>query len=1169
VDDLAEGASCTLEVKRQGASSSTTLALAEGTNPLKFSNITPGATVGLFRLSCSGGNAKIDWLTVANGPYVMSPLVDIEATANPTKVPSGGRMTFVRPSDDGNYLLMGSDVGGLSYSTDGEYWQFANGKSQDFIDRGDMGTWDAWYPEGPATAQTVVATGDNTDGGGGGLWTGWAGGDDWTEILVDEDLGFTKHASGCLDEDHQPVQHDLFSSGKILVHDPADEWDSVYALAQRRETDGTDADGMPIIVLDTHGVYRVTGTSSVSTPAICEPYAVGGTSLPEDALPTAAAIVSDEYGEQSWLLVGYTVRNYASDAGRGGLYLCPLVSDTGVCDGTLECIELDDGDALDEELLDVRDIEVNPMVPNQVFIVDGGKRAADVDWHTCTHQHSTVYAMTVTTDSGGDPVVEIWDTDATDTTNRPSWSVVPPYADGYFDGTVTYSTGDPLPYYYSTAGALKAPLRGCPSADDPSRWVGDLVAPNDAEESAESIVSVVADPGSNFLLAFYQVGDGIPGLSCVRHFRAHLDGADPVAEGNILDWHPLLDYGDRDDNFLVWYGDIDPSLVGGSIDRYAHIDAAGSYLDAEPVVWAHTGAMHDAVFWDDGSASYAYRLQLAAQYPWWIPQTGDAIEIDGTAVVATGWDAEDGSDDLDEVAFLMGELGARTFQDGTFFDIATLSAATADGPVVADLTYAAAGDISLFTLHGDEDPASREAADRACQLAGLTIAGGSVDAWTGGERDASDDLVHEAWYAPVTVTAGDYHDAAQKNALLHRRSSGEWCWDAVAVSGRTNYIAYDADEDFRWELSCLDSGKFLSAYGKWPQCNASQDEAEANVFGLGAVGRITDVVALGENTALVASAGRCGGSANSSDICAEGSGEGLWVVYDDGATGLRYEEVAYDETVPSVPVAAGLDTCAKVDFFEGVWDEGDPSDPADDAVARGAATLSLHPDTDTTTGGTHVRVFVSTKSCGVREVEFELGYESTPLGWTAWPHDACPVSGPPEPPIAAYDAAEFLPGLTFGATVTPDGAHLLVYGGAAGGSTANGGGVCEIDLADGAARTAVPADGIRQAITAVVPHPDVEGLFVATSYREGEDATAGPSGVYLIQRRALPWSAFGPAFAWRRVSGDDLDHARGMAASWGTGRGLLYVSPGDPAPTHDHLYLATVGGGPWDLDLSW
>ena len=1169
VDTRGPGASCTVEVKKQGAAQSTSLSLEEGTNSLKFSDLTPGSTVGLLRINCSGGSAIIDWLTVANGPYSMAPLMDMEAEASPMKMPSGGRMTFVRPSDEGNYLFMGSDVGGLSYSTNGETWSFANGASQDWTDRGDHGVFDAWYTESGALSQVVVATGDNLDGGGGGLWVGWPDGEDWAEILVSEELGFTKFYSGC----YPDIAHDMFSSGKILVHDPADEWDSVYALAQRREVTGKDGDGNPIIGTDTHGVYRVTGASLVGTPAICEPYAVGATSLPELALPTAAAIVSDEFGEQSWLLVGYAVRNYSIDhtidGARSGLYLCPLVSDTGVCDGSVDCIELNDGDGLEEELLDVRDIEVNPMAPNQVFIVDGGKRGDGTDDGACTtHEHSTVYGMTITANPGvGDPLVEIWDTDATDTTNRPSWSVVPGYASSY-----GYTPGDPLEYSHPGTTDLDAALRGCTAASS-ADWIGDLVPPTNGDESGESLTSVAIDPDANFMFTFYQLGDGSQNLGCVRHFRAHLDGAEAVPSETVLDWHPLLDYADRDDNFNVEYPAY--GVTGGTLDRTAMVDPGDSFLADEPVKYVDAGLMHDAVFWDNGNLLYPVRLLLAAQWAWWIPPTGKSMTLNGVTLPATGWDAEYGVDDLDKVAFVMGNQPARSFQDTVVKNLSVLSAAVVEGDYHRDLVYVSPGDVYLHTAHGHEDPASREAADRDCHPTSTSVSQGPVATWASGEQEENGDSIHETWWAPVNVATADWHDATnQYNMLYHRRDEGDWCWDAVAVSGRGNWILYNPTAT-TWDLYCLDTAQVVPANGTWATCNAEAADDPLD-FHLGDVGRITDLVALGDDVALLAAAGRCGDTDgdtetydNSDEICAENSGEGLWVVYDDGPTGLRYEEVTYDEVVPSMPSSLGDNTCDKVNFFEAVLDDdGTPSDPSDDYIVRGVARLSLHPDTDTATGGTHVRAFVSTKTCGVREVEFELGTESSPSGWVAWPASNCPLY-PLAFPMAGYEASDITPAVTAGAVVTPDGSSLLVFGGSSNGTTSQGGGVCVIALSDGSAQTAIPANTIRQAISAVVPHPDVEGLYAVAAYRDGETSTTGEAGVYIIQRRALPWSGGGPAYGWRRLSGDDLDHPRGLDLGWGIGRDPWFWPEGVEPPPSDHLYLATAGGGPWDLAVSW
>ncbi len=823
------------------------------------------------------------------------------------------------------------------------------------------------------------------------------------------------------------------------------------------------------------------------------------------------------------------------------------------------------------------------MAPNQVFIVDGGKRGATNGDGSCSHQHSTVYGMTITANpAGGDPVVDIWDTDATDTTNRPSWSVIPPYA-----AAGTRAVGDPLVYSYVEANdpdaatdPLAAALRGCQAASS-ADWIGDLVPPTNGTESAESLMSVAIDPDANFIFTFYQLGDGSQNLGCVRHFRAHLDGAEPVPSGTVLDWHPLLDYADRDDNYNVDYTtEVDPLMVGGTQDRTAMVDPGDSFLADEPVKYVDAGLMHDAVFWDNGSVLTPVRLLLAAQWAWWIPQTGKPMTLNGVSLNATGWDAEVGIDDLDKVAYVMGDQPERSFQDSVVKDLVVVSGGSDEGAYRRDLVYVAPGDIDLFTAYGHEDPANRDAADRDCHVTAISVARGSVDTWQNGALEQDGGFGHEVWWAPVNVADADWHDTNNEyNMLYHRRRHDTWCWDAVAVSGRGNWMEYNGTTT-TWELSCLDSNKVVTTNGSWPSCNANADgldvDGDADLT-LENIGRITDIVALGNDVALLAAAGRCDDAdgdtdANNSDeICAEGSGEGLWVVYDDGATGLRYEEVTYDETVPSMPSSLGSNTCDKVDFFEGLLDDGE--------VVRGMGTLSLHPDTDTATGGTHVRAFVSTKTCGVREVEFDLGSEATPSGWVAWPASNCPLY-PPVFPLSGYEASDITPAVTAGAIVTPDGGSLLVFGGASDGSLQQwsstgyidiGGGVCAIDLSDGSAQTAIPANSIRQAISAVVPHPDIEGLYAVAAYRSGEASTTGEAGVYLIQRRALPWSGGGPAYGWRRISGDDLDHAQGVAVSWGVGRETdpFPAMPEDWLPSTDHLYLGTAGGGPWDLDVSW
>jgi hypothetical protein len=142
-------------------------------------------------------------------------------------------------------------------------------------------------------------------------------------------------------------------------------------------------------------------------------------------------------------------------------------------------------------------------------------------------------------------------------------------------------------------------------------------------------------------------------------------------------------------------------------------------------------------------------------------------------------------------------------------------------------------------------------------------------------------------------------------------------------------------------------------------------------------------------------------------------------------------------------------------------------------------------------------------------------------------------------------------------------------GGSSDGSTTNGGGICELNLDTGARATVVPDTGIRQAIRDVVPHPGVDGLYAVVGYRDGENSSAGDAGVYLLQRRQGTGTLVPYDWAFRRISNDELDHPRGLAAGWGIGQSPAMVSPGDPEASADHVYAAMAGGGVWDLALAW
>ncbi len=1112
VDALDNGASCYVDVKTTAMGSPTSLSLALGTNNLNFGSVGPAMTIDLLRVRCDGGTtaaASIAWLTLENGAYLFGPRLDLTASVSPMKLPASGRMSFVRESENASYLMTGSDVGGFAYSLDGEEWSVANGTYQDFVDGGDYGVWDGWIAEGTVVPRTWVLTGDKDSGEGGGIWYSLGFGGDWTEILAADGMGFSKHFDECTDDaTEKPI-----SSGKLLVQDPADTDDTFYVLSQ-------DA--------DQRGVYYITDADG--TPTSCAPY--DPANLPSEAIPRAAAIVEDDLGT-SYLLLGYGPRNSLADAGMGGLYACELVSSAGSCSGTLECWEVDDGDTdTDEEDLDVRDIEVNPLIRSQIYVADGGKRG-DTDG-SCSRTHSTVTAVDLAY-VGSALDFTMWDTDSDDTTASPSWSV---------DSVLP---GDP---WVALNDADSAGMYGCVKAHD-DEMIGDLVPPGD-DASAWPVVSVAMAPDADHLFAFYSLGHGMRSHNCVRHFRSEVD--EPLSgltADTELGWSPLMDYSDRDDDFYT----------SGSADRRANVngteawfgDADGDGANDEPLIENFTGLMHDALIWDHGDETLPYRLLLAAQWLWWVPQTGVSVDHDndtGTSdLTAVGWDSDPSSDDLDEIYFEHAWDTDLTFQDATMVDLVVDSNV---GFYVEDRVYTAIADLGMASGYGAASPSQRRSMSRACQVAGLRTGGFAVDAFRSPVM-----LTPELWY--IFSDQNDPHDPSNLRMITHK-GNGAWCWDGAGVSGRTNFLAYDAT-DARWELECQDSGYVDPSLGTWSACDTAAT-LENDAFGMDdigtgdAVGVPRDIVALGANVALIAANGACtstvmtdgdGDGDYEDELCPSGSGEGLWVVT-HGAAGLAYEQVHFDATTVG---------CTEQEFFEGL-----KTSSTTDAT-RPQNTLSVHPSTAVSGGTGTARVFVSSRNCGVADVEFDVADpgDTSTTTWATWDVSTCPNASMTFP----FGSAALSPQVTFGVTASPDGDHILVYGGASNGSTSSGGGVCEVDLASGTTRGVIPATALRFAIQSVTPHPHIADTYVVGGIRDTDCTSCGAAGVYVAEARwRFTGSGRARAWAYGRVSGDDLEHRQVTALDWGVGRHLA----SSPASA-DHVYAATAGGGPWDLDIEW
>lgn len=129
----------------------------------------------------------------------------------------------------------------------------------------------------------------------------------------------------------------------------------------------------------------------------------------------------------------------------------------------------------------------------------------------------------------------------------------------------------------------------------------------------------------------------------------------------------------------------------------------------------------------------------------------------------------------------------------------------------------------------------------------------------------------------------------------------------------------------------------------------------------------------------------------------------------------------------------------------------------------------------------------------------------------------------------------------------------------ASGTISEYGGVCAIDTWSGNTMyEAVGGDKLDIQIHAVMPHPHLDDTFyVGGIWASG--ATRAP-GLFALQRRYRPDTS-PPVWAWafRSITGDDLEHRKIMDIDWGTG-----------ASTSDalqHLYLTAAGGGFWDATI--
>ena len=269
----------------------------------------------------------------------------------------------------------------------------------------------------------------------------------------------------------------------------------------------------------------------------------------------------------------------------------------------------------------------------------------------------------------------------------------------------------------------------------------------------------------------------------------------------------------------------------------------------------------------------------------------------------------------------------------------------------------------------------------------------------------------------------------------------------------------------------------------------------------------------------------------------EASGEGLWLIEDEGTAGLTYTHVIYTDST-------GL--CDETTYF----------------TYENAPTVTVHPASDPDGTGA-IRVFLTSQGedCGVREVEFDLGQEES-ADW----------SNPLE--TGTSGECDMSDSVLSGTATDPDGRWLLAFGGDITGTTGSSGGICAFDL-DTSPYTeelAVDPDDVPFSLPSVAADPHVANVFyflnVASDAYEGADAP----GVYWLERRlaitgGLPGSATA-VWSWHQLASDDLEHREPLDVEWGADAETSEAAGADPL-TMTQLYVATAGGGPWVGTLTW
>ncbi len=361
-------------------------------------------------LACDAGESMtVDWLTIQNAEEIFPPTSELSIAWEDVEAPGGGYSTTVVRSVDGDSLYAASDVGGVARWAPGDAgWVTMNGSgATGLVDQAHLGVWDVLPVDGGAevwalTGHTFgVSTNWNELTLAGTLSYYEESTDAWTTIAEShvagaaeatggfEDYGAGGYGryGGCSTDEGGPAE--TYAGGKLLAAEPLDPGVLYFANGDSQhlgvgivDRHDTDSANWKVCALPTEPGYELPAIDGLETTNADHSYV------------RALARVESTPSGLPVLLVGYLGRG----AGEDSLFQCQLPTTGLACTGATTYAKCEAIDYVPG--LDVRDIEVDPMLPELVYLADGG-RVTGTEAEGCTDGYGGVWTFSVTDDGAG------------------------------------------------------------------------------------------------------------------------------------------------------------------------------------------------------------------------------------------------------------------------------------------------------------------------------------------------------------------------------------------------------------------------------------------------------------------------------------------------------------------------------------------------------------------------------------------------------------------------------------------------------------------------------------------------------------------------------------------------------------------------------------------------